>query len=198
MWRQSGLRGDGAQVYAELLVHYSEPHRHYHTLNHISDLLAEFDGVSALARHPGAMELAIWFHDAIYDSRAGDNEEKSAELGRERISVAGGPPALADAVSTLIMATKLHDSSPHGDAPLLVDLDLSIFGKATDRFDEYETQIRQEYGWVPKPIFNAKRAEILERFFARARIYFTEHFFAKYEQMARLNLQRSIRKLRRQ
>lgn len=61
---------------------YSEPHRHYHNFHHIADSLAEFDRARHLAREPLAVELAIWFHDTVYDTRAGNNEEQSAELGR--------------------------------------------------------------------------------------------------------------------
>jgi len=84
----------------------------------------------------------------------------------------------------------------HPDAPLLVDIDLSILGQAEARFQEYEAQIRREYEWVPEPAFALKRAEILERFLARERIYSTEPFFSKYEKQARANLLGSIRKLR--
>jgi predicted metal-dependent HD superfamily phosphohydrolase len=196
LWRQLELKGDGESVYRDLHAHYSEPHRHYHTLNHIADLLAGFDPAKALAQRPAAVELAIWFHDVIYDTHAADNEEKSAELARQRILETGGKPELADAVTALIMTTKTHDPALRPDAPLLVDLDLGIFGQSAERFDEYESQIRREYRWVPALIFDPKRAEILERFLARPRIYVTDHFSAKYEQPARINLQRSIRRLR--
>jgi len=78
-----------------------------------------------------------------------------------------------------------------------VDVDLSILGQGEQRFAEYESQIREEYRWVPKRIFNSKRAEILERFLARRRIYVTDFFAAKYEQQARRNLEGSIRQLKR-
>ncbi len=94
------------------------------------------------------------------------------------------------------MATKSHDPSLHPDAPLLVDVDLSIFGKPPERFDEYETQIRQEYSWVPEATFREKRAEILERFLARKRIYNTEVVFVRYEQQARKNLHASLHRLK--
>jgi predicted metal-dependent HD superfamily phosphohydrolase len=195
VWRQAGFEGDVKRVYEELVAHYLEPHRSYHALHHVSDLLIEFDIVRALAREPLSIELTIWFHDAIYDTHTADNEQKSADLAKQRIVGAGGKPALAEAVATLIMATKTHDPAIHTDAPLLVDLDLSILGQSTERFDEYECQIRREYDWVPIAIFKSKRAEILQRFLARPRIYSTDHFFTKYEQPARLNLQRSIGRL---
>jgi len=48
---------------------------------------------------------------------------------------------------------------------------------------------------VPKLIFNRKRAEILQGFLDRKRIYTNEDFFVRYEQRARRNLECSIRKL---
>ncbi len=79
LWRQvSTATGDPQSIYRELASLYSQPHRYYHNLHHIAECLAEFDSVRHLASQPVAVELAIWFHDAIYDTRAQDNEERSA------------------------------------------------------------------------------------------------------------------------
>ncbi len=142
------------------------------------------------------MELATWFHDAIYDTHAQDNEERSAELAKQRITECGGGADLCQSVVALVLATKAHDPSVHPDAPLLVDVDLSILGQAEERFQEYETQIRHEYEWVPERIFEVRRAEILEGFLSRRRIYTTEHFLRKYEEQARENLKVSVGRLR--
>jgi predicted metal-dependent HD superfamily phosphohydrolase len=184
-------------VYQDLVSRYSEPQRHYHNLTHIAECLAEYDSARQLAKNPVAVELAIWFHDAVYDPHAADNEERSAELGQQRITQAGGGADLGRTVAALVQTTQTHDPDLHPDAPLLVDVDLSIWGQPRERFQEYEAQIRQEYEWVPRDTFKVKRAEILERFLARDRIYATGHFFVKYEQQARSNLQSSIRSLMR-
>jgi predicted metal-dependent HD superfamily phosphohydrolase len=175
---------------------YSEPHRRYHKLAHIADCLAEFDRVRELAREPLAVELAIWFHDALYDSRAADNEERSAQLAQVWLGEARVESALMDAVGRLILATKRHDASLHVDAALLVDVDLSILGQPQDRFWEYEAQIRAEYSWVPLEIFSVKRAEILNGFLARPCIYNTADFFRRLEAQARINLEASVQRLR--
>jgi predicted metal-dependent HD superfamily phosphohydrolase len=94
------------------------------------------------------------------------------------------------------MATKTHSTEAGSDAASVVDVDLSILGQSEQRFDKYEEQIRQEYEWVPKQIFKMKRTEILEKFLARSRIYATDFFAAKYEQQARRNLEKSIRRLK--
>jgi predicted metal-dependent HD superfamily phosphohydrolase len=184
-------------VYQDLVSRYSEPQRHYHNLTHIAECLAEYDSTPQLAKDPVAVELAIWFHDVIYDPHAADNEERSAELVQQRITQAGGGAELGRTVAALIQATKTHDPDFHPDAPLLVDVDLSILGQPKKRFQEYEAQIRREYEWVPEETFKVKRAEILQRFLARDRIYATGHFFGKYEQQARSNLESSIRSLMR-
>jgi predicted metal-dependent HD superfamily phosphohydrolase len=196
LWREIGARDDGLAVYQELVALYSEPHRHYHNLQHIADCLNEFDSARNLAQRPLAVELASWFHDAIYNTHASDNEEKSAELAKKRLSETVGSNGLSDTVAALVMATKSHDASLNPDAPLMVDVDLSILGQPEERFWKYESQIRGEYGWVPEAIFATKRTEILERFLARGRIYSTKHFFDRYEQQARANLEASIQKLK--
>jgi predicted metal-dependent HD superfamily phosphohydrolase len=84
----------------------------------------------------------------------------------------------------------------HADAPLLVDVDLSILGPPPERFWEYERQIRKEYDWVAVDVFATKRAEILQKFLERPRIYSTEMFFQKLEVQARIDLGASIRQLR--
>jgi predicted metal-dependent HD superfamily phosphohydrolase len=164
-------------------------------LAHIEDCLGEFDRAKQLATDPAAVELAIWFHDAVYDPRAADNEERSAELAKDWLSDAQASDALTDSVGRLVLATKNHDASLHADAPLLVDVDLSILGKPPEQFWEYERHIRAEYAWVEKTVFAAKRVEILHRFLARQRIYQTELFFQRMEAQARANLRASVQRL---
>jgi predicted metal-dependent HD superfamily phosphohydrolase len=185
------VTGDPLAWYERLIALYSEGHRHYHTLQHLSECLREFDSAKSAAHDPVALELAIWFHDAVYDPRASDNEERSAELARECLQAA---PDLATGVGRLVLDTKTHVGSGHPDSPLLIDIDLSIFGQSETRFDEYERQIREEYSWVPGIIFKPKRAAILRGFLDRPRIYNTEMFLPKYEQAARANIVRSVGK----
>ena len=196
LWRQVALASNPEPLYQELTSRHSEAQRHYHNLAHLAECLTEFDSARHLAVNPMAVELAIWFHDAVYDTHATDNEERSAELAKRRITQAGGSAELSQSVAALVLATKTHDPALHPDAPLLVDVDLSILGQPKERFREYEVQIRREYEWVTAAAFADKRAEILERFLARERICTTELFFSKYEQQARHNLQDSIRALR--
>jgi predicted metal-dependent HD superfamily phosphohydrolase len=195
LWQAIGASGDASAWYETLTRTYVEPHRHYHNQQHIGDCLAEFDAARHLAKQPEAVELALWFHDAVYDTKAADKEERSAAMAKRCLESAGRD--LAEAVAVLVMATKLHNTDAGTDAALMVDADLSILGQGEKHFAEYETGIRAEYAWVTQDIFNAKRTEILQRFLNRKRIYSTEHFFAKYERQARRNLENSIRRLTR-
>jgi len=136
--------------------------------------------------------LALWFHDAIYDTTRSDNELRSADWAHASIRKAGLPATVADRVHALVMTTR-HDAVPQGiDAGILVDVDLWILGAPAARFDEYERQIRQEYHFIPEGIFQQKRLEILNGFMGRDRIFTTPVFFEHHEQQARENLRRSI------
>lgn len=195
LWQAATHTVPPTDSYARLMGMYSEPHRRYHDVLHIGECLGEFDRARQIATDPTAVELAIWFHDAIYDLRAVDNEERSAELAKDWLTKAHASEALADTVARLVLATKGHHASAHADAPLLVDVDLSILGQHPDRFWEYERQVREEYAWVPAIIFARKRAEVLQRFLARPRIYNTDVIYQRLEAQARINLRASIEKL---
>jgi predicted metal-dependent HD superfamily phosphohydrolase len=197
LWRAIIASGDPLPWFSRLATAYSEPHRHYHNQRHIGECLAEFDGARHLARHGETIELALWFHDAVYDPKAADNEEQSAALAERCLIEAGVQAAIIAAVDGLIMATKHHEVGTDEDTALMVDVDLSIFGQPEERFLEYEAQIREEYAWVPRIIFGPKRAKILERFLGRKRLYASDWFHDKYERQARRNLEVSIRNLRR-
>jgi len=196
LWQKASGHGDGHAWFDILNAHYAEEHRFYHTARHISECLVAFDAASHFANQPVAVELALWFHDAIYDTHAADNEDQSAQLATRCLDNAGADTSLQSAVRDLIMVTRAHEGSSHPDAPLLVDIDLSILGSSPERFFEYEDQIRQEYAWVPEDVFRTKRAEILERFLTRDVIYRTPRFFQTHEKQARANLRASLERLR--
>jgi len=195
LWQKTASQGDGSAWFEILDTHYAEGHRYYHTARHISECLMEFDDASHLATQPVAVELALWFHDAIYDTHAADNEEQSALLAQRCLENAGAAVDLQSSVRDLVLVTKAHEGSTHPDAPLLVDVDLSILGAREERFFEYEDQIRLEYAWVPEDIFRTKRAEILQRFLARDVIYRTPRFYQTHEKQARANLRASLERL---
>jgi predicted metal-dependent HD superfamily phosphohydrolase len=193
LWGRLGAQGDAGLVFAELVRRWSEPHRAYHTLVHLDEALAELDAARSQARQPDVVELAVWFHDAIYDPKARDNEQRSAEWAAQVLARAGLPAATGERVAELVLATQQHVAAPGDvDAQILLDADLSILGRPAARFDAYEAEIRREYAWVPADAFAVERARILRRMLERPVLYGTEHFRARLEAPARANLERSL------
>ena len=194
-WADLGTPPPEARTLAELLDRYAEPQRAYHTLQHLGECFAALDSSRGLAERPGEVAIALWFHDGIYDSHASDNEARSAAWAEEVILAAGGGREARSRVRDLILATRHLETPAPGDQALLVDIDLAILGADTDRFEEYEAQIRREYAWVPETTYRTDRARLLTGFLARPRIYTTSYFFERLEGRARANLSRSIARL---
>lgn len=191
-WAGIGAEGDGRELYERLLASYAQPQRHYHTRQHLGECLAAFDGARAQARRPDEIELALWFHDAIYELARSDNEARSADWARDALQQAGVAADAAARVHALIMATRHAAIPADADEQLLVDVDLAILGADEARFAEYEQQIRQEYAFVPGFLFRSKRRAILKGFLDRASIYSTPTFQQRLEARARANLARAI------
>lgn len=171
-----------------LMDAWAEPQRHYHSLQHLRECLALLEPALDLAQRPGEVELALWFHDAVYDPQGKGNEARSADWAVEALAQAGADAAVQQRVRALIMAT-CHDAEPvDADARLLVDIDLAILGADPARFAEYDAQVREEYRWVPELVYRAKRREVLAGFLARDAIYGTERFRSLFEVAVRANL----------
>lgn len=191
-WRALGVAHADEALCIELQRCYGEPQRHYHTLQHLDECLAWFEREKEAAERPGEVALALWFHDAVYDVHAHDNEARSADWARGAMLSAGVPADAAERVHALVIATR-HDAEPEGrDAELLIDIDLSILGADPARFDEYERQVHAEYAFVPDKVRRPRRRAILQRFLAREAIYATPRMHALLEARARANLARSI------
>lgn len=197
MWVRFGVTEPDASIFDQLLARYSESHRKYHTARHLDECFAKFEELRSDATHPHEVEFALWFHDAIYETKRHDNEERSAEWACATGAAASLPVDVTDRIHALILATR-HDAAPRDtDEKILVDVDLSILGANADRFAEYEDQIREEYAWVPGIVFRSKRRKILRGFLDRPSIFNTRKFVEAYEAQARANLERSIKRLNR-
>jgi predicted metal-dependent HD superfamily phosphohydrolase len=170
---------------------YREPHRAYHNLDHIADV------VCRLGRSPSkALLAAALFHDAVYDPRRSDNEERSAQVMRHALKPLGISARMLDRAAELIMVTKSHRIR-RGDreASLLIDADLATLAARPDRYDAYAHAIRGEYSWVPADAYRDGRARVLRSFLDRPRLYRTAAM-RRRELAARLNLTREIASLR--
>ena len=196
-WRELGVAESPElrHLYRDVLLRYSEPHRHYHTQQHLAECFEKVPDIIALAAHPAEVLVGLWFHDAIYDTQRHDNEQRSADWARSAARELGARAESAQRIHDLIMFTR-HSAAPTGvDAQVLVDADLSILGAQPARFQEYETQVRNEYAWVPEAVFRSARARILTEFLGRPHLYCTARFREQYEAQARRNLQHSLESL---
>ncbi|HSD16727.1 MAG TPA: N-methyl-D-aspartate receptor NMDAR2C subunit [Thermomonas sp.] len=182
-----GLAANEA-TFVALSSAYRQPHRRYHTARHIADCLAHLDDLRDEAAQPHAIELAIWFHDAIYDPYRSDNEQASADWAMRFLRENDAPASLQDRVQALILATRHDAIATDRDMAILIDIDLSILGAPADAYDTYRRAVRSEYRWVPGPLFRRSRRAVLESFLRRERIFLTDHFHASLETRARSNI----------
>lgn len=181
-------------LYEVLLRAYTESQRHYHTLQHIVECLNLFHQVKAYLDDPTAVELAIWFHDVVYNPQAIDNEVQSAELMLKRCQNTF-KQAVVEKAYQWIIATQKHQPSQEDDLNYLLDIDLAILGSSEARFLQYEQQIRLEYAWVEQELYQVKRAEVLQHFYLMQPLYQTEYFRAHLEESAKMNLSKSLSSL---
>jgi predicted metal-dependent HD superfamily phosphohydrolase len=184
-----------AECFDQLYAAYKGPDRFYHGIGHIRECLAELDSARELARDPRAIELAIWFHDVVYDGRRTDNEERSAEMARKCLGDLGVADGLREEVRQLILYTRHDREPPDLDGKIMVDIDLASLGRPAEVFDENTRLIRREYPHVADADFARGRRDMLGRFLARPRIYHTDFFRDRYEAKARENLSRALAKL---
>ena len=179
---------------ADLVARYGERHRAYHDLGHVLACLGHAAEVRGRLEHPGCVELALWFHDAVYDPRGSDNEARSAELASRLLAGAASEEVLSH-VGELVLATR-HPSRPEAhDARHVVDVDLAILGAPLDAFEAYERAIRREYRWVPAPIYRRERARVLRSLLDLRPLFLTTHFADRFEEAARANLRAALARL---
>jgi predicted metal-dependent HD superfamily phosphohydrolase len=199
-WSSLGLPVQ-AGLQAELMTAWSEPHRHYHDQRHLRECLALWTRWREHSRRPGEVAVALWFHDAVYDPQAvapGHNELNSAGWAARTLVRAGAGSDIAQRVHDLVMATQHDAPAALGlgqDAQLLVDIDLSILGSPAERFQRYDLDVRREYAWVPGSRYGQARAQVLQRFLDRPRLYHGEAAVALLEDQARINLAAALLRL---
>jgi predicted metal-dependent HD superfamily phosphohydrolase len=157
--------GMAEQVFGVLMDKYHEIGRHYHTPDHILFCLEHSDKVPCeIECDRQAIELALWFHDAIYDTRRCDNEERSAEYAALVLWRHGFSSSFVDKVADLILITKTHTGENTIEGAVTIDCDLAIHRASQELYDKYEEDIRKEYSWVSDSIYKTERRRVLERF----------------------------------
>lgn len=182
--------GTCLELLSRLRTAYAEPHRAYHTWAHIEEGLLVLRDLLPSAQRPGELLMAWFFHDAIYDPRAQDNEELSAAWAQEELRSSGVGPAAARRVADLVLATRhaRAEALPCADAALLLDADLAILGAPPERYAQFEAQIRQEYAWVSQEAYCQGRRAVLLGFAARVPLYHSA-LMAGRQAQARRNLE---------
>ena len=177
------MLGDASAWHARLLKCYAEPQRAYHTLQHLEECLLVLGDAkkTRLIAKPDFIEMAFWFHDAVYDPQCSENEALSAQMALEAL----GDTEMAREVARLILLTKSHQPGEGPDDAWIIDIDLAIFAQPMERVREYERQIRAEYAWVPEAVYAEKRAEILAAFLCRPQLYLTAWARERFEARAR-------------
>jgi predicted metal-dependent HD superfamily phosphohydrolase len=199
-WRSltgSTCAGDCADDLCEkLIAAYGEPHRRYHSLTHLTWLLNEEGRRAALVPDRKLVQFAIWFHDAIYDPLAKDNEERSADWARDALTDLN-LTELARSVSALVLKTKDHargDASP--DEAIFLDMDIAILGAPRSEYMQYAADIHVEDAAVPDEVFAAGRGAFLRSWLARERLFRTDAYHAELDAAARANMMWELGELR--
>ncbi|MFD7910636.1 hypothetical protein ACFV30_07880 [Streptomyces sp. NPDC059752] len=180
---------DPAPYADRLLTAWAEPQRRYHTTAHLADVLARIDVLAPHAADPAAVQLAAWFHDAVYRPDRSENEERSAALAERALPELGIDPARTAEVARLVRLTVTHDPAPGDtDGEALCDADLAVLAGEPDAYAAYVAAVRAEYGFVPDDAFRTGRAAVLRQLLDLPRLFRTPYGAAHWEAPARANL----------
>jgi predicted metal-dependent HD superfamily phosphohydrolase len=175
---------------ADLEARYREPHRAYHTLEHVQQVLDTVDELIAAGEpvaDPLAVRLAAWFHDAVYEPLGGGNERASADLAIRALRAGGVDPVRRAAAAALVLDTADHVPRS-ADARVLVDADLAILAAPPEAYERYTLAVRREYAALPEDRWLAGRSAVLSRLDARRPLYATATMRERAEARAHRNL----------
>ena len=178
-----------------LVGRYSEPHRHYHNLNHVRQSLDAFDRIVDDLTDPFTIEAAIWFHDVVYEPKSSKNEARSAEYASDFLSPTKLSANVISEIDHLIRLTRQPADPSTEDEKYLIDIDLSTLGAGRELYDRYEAMIRKEYAYVPEQLYRKGRKALLSTFLDGEHIYRTRYFRERFEAQARANIGRALKKL---
>ncbi|MFC7330605.1 metal-dependent phosphohydrolase [Marinactinospora rubrisoli] len=193
-WR--GLAGSGAEslaVGAELIARWAEPHRRYHTLDHLRATLTAVDEIAEAAADIATVRYAVWFHDAVYQGEPGADEERSAQLAELLLPRCGLTRARSDEVARLVRVTARHAPEPGDtDAEVLCDADLAVLAGAPHEYETYRMAVREEYGHIAESDFRAARARLLRGLLDAPALYRTPWAQERWETAARANVEAEL------
>lgn len=188
-----GNHKNGIEIFDQLTEMYSAKGRIYHNLRHIYFLLDLLENFGDCVNNKLIVFFSIWFHDAIYDPQAKDNEKRSAELAINCLKDSTLPEKKISKIKKLILATEKHSAENlDSDGRIFLDFDLAILGAENEIYDEYAKAIRKEYDFVSEEDYKIGRGRVLQNFLKRETIYFTDVMREKFEEKARQNIEREI------
>jgi predicted metal-dependent HD superfamily phosphohydrolase len=175
-----------------LIESWAQPHRRYHDLTHLQNVLVGVDELASWADDAFAVELGAWYHDAVYDGAA-QAEERSALRAEVELGALGLPSEVVAEVARLVRLTAGHDPAPEDrNGAVLCDADLAILAADAERYAAYAAAVRQEYAHVEESAFRAGRAAILGDLLAQRRLFRTPIGQDRWERRARANLAAEI------
>jgi len=180
-------------LFLDLLDRWGEEHRTYHGRTHLLAVLEALDLLTAPADPPRTVLLAAWFHDAVYNGIAGQDEEESARLAEERLAHAGLPAAEVDEVARLVRMTADHQpEAGDGAAALLSDADLSVLGGDPAVYARYLAAVRQDFAHIGDDDFAAGRAAVVRQLLELDPLFHTQRGRELWLDAARRNLQSEL------
>ena len=190
----SGANVDSGGIFEEVLGRYNEPHRRYHTPEHIRHCLEHFDLAADLLDDRDAVEMALWFHDVVWESQSapGANERESADLFLKRLGAALDE-GFRDTVHRLVMVTVYPSEPATSDEGYMIDIDLSSFGLPWDEFRRDSQAVRDELPHLRDEEFFPKQHRFLRMLLGRDRFFVTDFFAERCERAARDNIERLLR-----
>jgi predicted metal-dependent HD superfamily phosphohydrolase len=195
LWYRLKAKGDPHLIFEDLLAHYREAHRHYHTETHLAFCLAAYNEIRKYLDNPLEVEMAIFFHDVIYQPGDPENEEKSAAYAAKVLGKTGLPLGASAQICNLILATK-HNQDPllieDNDTRYMLDIDLHWMGTDPERFEKNNLRIRQEISDSAAGVDNGGSLLFYKELLRRTSIFCTDSCQKKYEGQARENLKRLI------
>lgn len=184
------------EFWAEVEASYTQDNRHYHNLAHLEYMFEKEAMFRSSLSDPDIMMFSIFYHDIVHSTHSQSNEQKSAEVAKDRLIRLGLSVEQIKRCYNQITATKTHNESSEKDTNFLLDFDLAILGEKPEQYQDYAEKIREEYSVYPDFIYNRGRRRVLEHFLEMDRIYKTKEFYSKYEIQARKNLAEEIARLK--
>lgn len=180
------------KLWGEIEKNYSSKKRHYHTLQHLDNLLKSLLEVKEVIQHWEAVLFTLYYHDIVYNALKSDNEEKSAALAEKRMKQLSVSSDTIERCKQQILATKSHIESTDSDTNYFTDADLSVLGQRWEIYELYYKSVRKEYSIYPDFVYNPGRAKVLNYFLAMGRIFKTDFFYNTFEIQAKQNIQKEI------